>query len=214
MVINVVDGHTLAVFIPASIALILAPGPDTIYVLTRSIGGEYRMGLSASLGILTGVLVHITAAVLGLSLVLRNSAVAYTAVKYVGAAYLIYLGFQEFRTKGNLEITGDGTDLTTSECYRRGVLIDALNPKVAVFFLAFLPQFVDPGPGASFEMMLLGLLFSVLAVPWLLFIVTTASKVKRLLTKHPSVTTGVRWIAGTILVALGVELPLQDRLPS
>lgn len=209
-----IDVHTLTLFISASIATILAPGPDTIYVFTKSISGGIRPGLFSALGILSGVLIHITAAILGLSLVLRRSAVAYTVVKYVGAAYLVYLGIQEFRARGELQIQQGSNEMTTRECYLQGVMIDALNPKMAVFFLALLPQFVEPGSGATIEMTLLGLLFAALAVPWLTIIILSSSKLKTLISTHPTVIDIIRWVAGTVLIGFGVELALEERISS
>ena len=221
---------TLAVFVPASIALILAPGPDSLYVLTRSIGGGQRNGLASALGTSTGILVHTTAAVLGLSAILRTSALAYTVVKYAGALYLLYLGVQTIRHKEDFDLQVDdadtdaeadsgggvggeiSTDVDTVESYRRGVVINVLNPKVAVFFLALLPQFVTPGAGAWLDMSLLGVTFTVLTMCYLGTLALVSSRVKAVLTNRPRVTDAIRWAAGSVIIGFGIELAIDERV--
>ena len=221
---------TLAVFVPASIALILAPGPDSLYVLTRSIGGGQRNGFASALGTSTGILVHTTAAVLGLSAILRTSALAYTVVKYAGALYLLYLGVQTIRHKEDFDLQVDdadtdaeadsgggvggeiSTDVDTVESYRRGVVINVLNPKVAVFFLAFLPQFVTPGAGAWLDMSLLGVTFTVLTMCYLGTLALVSSRVKAVLTNRPRVTDAIRWAAGSVIIGFGIELAIGERV--
>lgn len=206
---------TLAVFVPASIALIVVPGPDSLYVLTRSISGGQWTGLSSALGTSTGVLVHTSLAVIGLSALLRTSAVAYTVVKYAGALYLLYLGLQTIRRKEEFDLQMDDTDDTdTGATYRRGVVINTLNPKVAIFFLAFLPQFVTPGSGAWLNMMVLGILYAVLTVFYLGILALSSSRLKAILTSRPRVTDVIRWAAGSIIIGFGVKLALSDNSPS
>ena len=115
-------------FVPASVALIIVPGPDSLYVLTQSISGGQRNGLSSVLGICTGILVHTTAAVLGLSAILRTSSLAYTIIKYVGALYLLYLGIQTIRHKENFKFRADDAETATdnTDSYRRGVMLNTL----------------------------------------------------------------------------------------
>lgn len=137
---------TLAVFVPASIALIVSPGPDSLYVLSRSISDGRWTGLAAAVGTCTGLLVHTLAAVLGLSAILRASSLAYTVVKIAGAVYLVYLGIQTIRQKEDFRPQKNDIETDIDESYWRGAMINVLNPKVAIFFLAFLPQFVGAGP--------------------------------------------------------------------
>lgn len=206
---------TLAVFIPASIALIVAPGPDSLYVLTRSISDGQWNGVSSALGTSTGILVHTSLAVVGLSALLRTSAVAYTVVKYAGALYLLYLGVQTIRRKEEFDLQMDDSDDTdTGESYRRGVVINTLNPKVAIFFLAFLPQFVTPGSGTWLNMMVLGILYAVLTVFYLGILALSSSRLTAILTSRPRVADVIRWAAGSIIVGFGVKLALSDRSPS
>lgn len=202
---------TLAVFVPASIALVVAPGPDSLYVLTRSISGGQQAGISSALGTSTGIMVHTSAAVLGLSAILRSSALAYTVVKYAGAVYLLYLGIQTVRHEEEFDIQRDGTDADTGESYRRGVMINTLNPKVAIFFLAFLPQFIIPGPSAWLDMLLLGALYTTLTMLYLGTLAVMSSRVQTVLTTHPRVTDVIRWAAGSVIVGFGIQLAVSDQ---
>ncbi len=136
---------TLLVFSLAALVLVAVPGPNLIYITTRSIGEGRRAGLASALGVESGTLVHVAAAAVGLSALLASSAVAFSVVKYAGAAYLVYLGV---RTLLRAEDAGETENLPPSSlgrAYRQGLLVQLLNPKVALFFLAFLPQFLTPG---------------------------------------------------------------------
>jgi threonine/homoserine/homoserine lactone efflux protein len=143
------DLTTLGFFLLATITLNLTPGPDMLYVIARSVGQGRKAGVVSALGIGAGTLVHMFAVALGLAALLRSVPMAYDAVKYGGAAYLLYLGVRMFLSKGRTE----GETRLRKERYRRvfaqGVVTNVLNPKVALFFLAFLPQFLDPQPGPS-----------------------------------------------------------------
>jgi threonine/homoserine/homoserine lactone efflux protein len=138
--------ETLIVFAAASLALIAFPGPSVIYIVTRSIEQGRSAGLVSMVGVETGALMHVVAAMVGLSALLASSAAAFAVVKYAGAAYLIFLGIQRLRRPdpGPLHAPGSAPRRLL---YRQGVLVSALNPKVAIFFLAFLPQFVAPSRG-------------------------------------------------------------------
>ena len=161
---TMLDASTLLVFAAASAALIATPGPSVIFIVTRSLEGGRRAGLVSMLGVETGALLHVAAAALGLSALLTSSATAFAVVRYAGAAYLILLGLQALRRHA-----GSAREAAPSpgpgRLFRQGVLVNALNPKVALFFLAFLPQFVDPSRGAvAGQVLVLGLLFVLLAV--------------------------------------------------
>lgn len=204
---------SLAVFVPASVALIVAPGPDSLYVLTRSIGNGPWTGLAAALGTCTGILVHTGAAVVGLSAVLRTSAFAYSAMKYAGAVYLIYLGIQTIRHDAAFELQTGESQRDARTSYRRGVAINVLNPKVAVFFLAFLPQFVPPGSNAWLGMVVLGVVFTALTLVYLATLAVVSSRVERVLSSHPRAPGLVRWSAGAVIVGFGVELAASGGRP-
>jgi threonine/homoserine/homoserine lactone efflux protein len=154
------DSSTIALFSAAALALLIVPGPSVIYVVTRSMAGGRTAGIVSVLGIHTGSLIHVTAAALGLSALLMTSALAFNTVKYAGAAYLIFLGIRRLASS---EISHARTDIGSASLLRifgQGVLVNALNPKTALFFLAFSPQFLDTSNGAvAPQIMLLGGLF-------------------------------------------------------
>ncbi|WP_332898804.1 LysE family translocator [Haladaptatus sp. CMSO5] len=199
---------SLDLFIVASVGLILAPGPDTIYVLTRGVSDGPKAGLLSAAGISTGILVHTLGAVLGLSVLLRTSATAFSLVKYAGALYLIYLGIQTFRDDEPLTIEDDDGD---DHSYLQGVAINVLNPKVALFFLAFLPQFVDSA-GATGQFLVLGGIYAVLTLTYLTSVALLSGRVRALLAARPSLNRGLRWVTGSIFVALGARLAVGDHL--
>lgn len=157
------DPHTLLLFTATSLALLVVPGPAVIYVVTRSLSQGRRAGIVSMLGIETGGLVHVAAAVLGLSALLASSKMAFTVLKYLGAAYLVYLGVRKLTERGE-ELVEPPEDHSHSRLFWEGVLVQVLNPKVALFFLAFLPQFIDPTRGVGLQIVVLGLCFTGLAL--------------------------------------------------
>lgn len=178
-------------------ALILAPGPDTAFVLAQSVGGGTATGVRAALGVATGVLVHTAGAVVGLAALLAASPGAYAAVTVAGAASLVYLGVATLR--------GDGVDVsaaTDSRGFRQGLATNVLNPKVALFFLAFLPQF-----GSGMELLPLGALYALLTAVYL-GAVALASGRARALVQRPGVERGLRFASAVVLVGLGGTLLL------
>jgi len=180
------DLATYLAFCAAAVALILTPGPDTMYVFARGIQGR-NAGVRSAFGVATGVLLHTTAAALGLAALFRTVPAARRAVTYAGAAYLVYLGVQavrndEFGDVGTGAATPDdaGIDVTAGS-FRRGVLVNALNPKVALFFLAFLPTFAGTGSGSAVRMAVLGLVYALLSAVYLSAVAAAADRAGRLL---------------------------------
>lgn len=159
------DSSTIAVFAAATLALLIVPGPSVLYVVTRSMDGGRTAGLVSVLGIHTGTLVHVAAAAFGLSALLMTSALAFNTVKYAGAAYLIYLGIRRLATS---QTSGERAEIKSASLlriYGQGVLVNALNPKTALFFFAFIPQFVDPSNGTvALQILLFGCLFIALGL--------------------------------------------------
>lgn len=205
------DGHTVLAFIPIAIALIVSPGPDSIYTVTRSISDGRTSGITAALGSSSGSLVHTTAAVLGLSALLRTSAVAFTVVKFLGAAYLVYLGIQTFRDSEAFEVTPESTNYTPRESYRNALLINVLNPKVAIFFLAFLPQFVHPEGAVSVQLFLLGGLFASLGFVYQALLAVFSAEARRVIMERDIVKTVLRMASGSVLIGFGIKLALERR---
>ena len=160
------DPATLAVFAGAALALIVIPGPAVLYILAQSVEHGRRAGVFSALGVASGGLVHITAAAVGISALVVSSALAFSIVKYAGAAYLLYLGIRRLLERGG-EVGDEGPPRAAEpwRIFRRGILVNVLNPKTALFFLAFLPQFVDPGDGPVLaQILVLGSLFVLLAL--------------------------------------------------
>lgn len=156
-------------FIGASVALALMPGPDNIFVLTESLTKGYKRGVAISLGLSSGVLVHTVAAATGLSLVVQQSALAFSVIKYLGVAYLVFLAFKVAQEKAAPLSMDDKKDISTKAylwpSIKKGFFMNVLNPKVALFFIAFLPQFVTPNSlNITVQMIILGLVFSVLGL--------------------------------------------------
>ncbi|MCE9668059.1 LysE family translocator [Myxococcus stipitatus] len=202
----------LVAFLLAGIALNLTPGPDTMYVLARSVGQGRGAGFVSALGIAVGCLFHIAAATLGLSALLATSAVAFTVVKWVGALYLVWLGIQMLRSKAGPDAVRGLAPASLWRIFRDGVVTNVLNPKVALFFLAFLPQFVDPTRGSTgLQFVLLGLLFDLTGTLWLAFIAGVAGAFGAWLRRSPRFTAWQQRVTGGVFVALGARLALQER---
>jgi threonine/homoserine/homoserine lactone efflux protein len=156
--------HTLVIFAAASAAFLAVPGPSVIYIVSRSLAEGRTAGIVSALGIQAGGLIHVTAATIGVSALLASSAVAFSVVKYAGAAYLIYLGIRRLLEGEEPEQAEEDRRAGRKRLFWQGVLVNSLNPKTALFFLAFLPQFVDPERGAvAPQVLALGVLFLVLA---------------------------------------------------
>ena len=156
---------TFAVFVPAALVLLLVPGPAVVYIVTRSVDQGRAAGIASTLGVTTGSIVHVFGAALGVSIVLTRSAEVFTVMKLAGAAYLIALGIRRFVGTAREDTPTVKTGHSRRRLYGQGVIVQTLNPKVAIFFLAFLPQFVDPARGAAaVQTLLLGLTFAFLGM--------------------------------------------------
>src|SRR5690606_39027987 len=178
------------VFLVAAVLLNVSPGADHVFILTRTIAQGRLAGFLSSWGVCTGAMFHVLAAAFGISAILAASATAFTVVKLAGAAYLIWLGVRALQSKG-LAITTD-TDATPPasawKIYRQGLVVDLLNPKVAVFFMAFLPQFVDPALGAAaWQMIALGAVVIAIALIWETFLIFGAGALSQRLRTQPAI---------------------------
>ena len=198
-------------FIGVSWALIIAPGPDMLYVISRGITHGHRAGILSAIGVVCGILVHTTAAALGLTLILQTSALAFLLVKYIGAAYLIYLGIKAWRDKSTFTLQSSAPAVTSSVLFWQGVLSNVLNPKIAIFFLAFLPQFVEEGSSSvAWQMIFLGATFACFGLCFLLVVGYFSGTIGRWLTRRPQYTQSLQRLAGGILLGLGVRLALTE----
>jgi threonine/homoserine/homoserine lactone efflux protein len=201
-----VNPSTLALFCVAALALAVVPGPAVLYIVAQSVDQGRLAGFVSALGIGVGGLVHVLAATIGLSSLLASSATAFTIVKYAGAAYLVFLGIRRLLTRETAE-----NDIVRAPRSRRrlfvdGVVVNVLNPKTALFFIAFLPQFVDPDAGAAtLQIFALGLTFVVIALGSDSLWALTAGTLGGWLKQSPAYFAVRRWVTGTVFVALGVS---------
>jgi threonine/homoserine/homoserine lactone efflux protein len=204
--------HDYGLFVLAAILLNIAPGQDTLYILSRSIGQGRRIGVASALGVSAGTVVHTFAAALGLSAVLATSATAFLVVKWAGAAYLVYLGVRALWKPAMVVATQvvDGAD--TRKAFRQGLLTNVLNPKVALFFLAFLPQFVDAdAPARTMAFVLLGLTFVTTGTLWVLVLAVGAAQVRGFFERRPRAQAWISRAMGGVFVFLGVRLAISER---
>ena len=200
---------TLLLFAAASFALIIVPGPAVLYVITRSLDQGRGAGLASVLGVSLGSYVHIVAAAVGLSAVLASSAVAFSVVKYAGAAYLIYLGVRKLASKPKLEPTQDSPSQPLRKIFLEGIVVNVLNPKTALFFLAFLPQFVDAGSGSvAGQILILGSVFVLVAFVSDGAYALLASTFGKLLKQSRRFLRFQHYVSGTVYIILGVGAAL------
>jgi threonine/homoserine/homoserine lactone efflux protein len=206
--------HDLALFVASGILLNLTPGADTLYIVTRATASGRKAGAVAAMGIAAGCCVHIVAAGLGLSALLAASAAAFTAVKLAGAAYLIYLGVALWRSgpRSPRPAAAALPPTPLSRVFVQGMLTNVLNPKVALFFLAFLPQFVDPaGAYRLAAFLLLGTVFNTTGLVWNLFVAWSSAGIGRRTSGLPGRVHALHRIAGAVFVVLGIKLALTAR---
>lgn len=199
------DTTTIGLFVLASILLAITPGPDMIYIATRSIAQGKNTGLVSVLGVNTGILIHTFAAALGLSALIAASAVAFSIVKYAGAGYLIYLGIQTFLSKSDRLEIGSTARAKLSQVFYQGLLVNLFNPKIILFFLAFLPQFVDSSQGnVKLQLLFLGILFVAVTIPISIGVGLAGGQLGIWLRAKKGVQQATKWVTGSIYIALGL----------
>ncbi|HZE61868.1 MAG TPA: LysE family translocator [Burkholderiales bacterium] len=200
--------HDYWLFVATGVLLNLTPGQDTLYILGRSIAQGRQIGVASALGISAGAVVHTVAAALGLSAVLATSASAFVALKVVGAVYLVYLGVRMLMTRtAALGSTGTEDLVDRWTAFRQGMLTNILNPKVALFFLALMPQFIEPeSPTKVGAFLLLGLSFLTTGTVWCLVLALCASRVRSFFANRPRALRGFSQASGALFVFLGLRL--------
>jgi threonine/homoserine/homoserine lactone efflux protein len=198
----------LLLFLLAAGALIVIPGPAVLYIVARSIHQGRRAGVISALGVACGGLVHIAGAVLGFSALLASSALAFGAVRWVGAAYLVYLGLKTWLTRDDAPAEL-APPVPPRRLFAQGFVVNLTNPKTALFFFAFLPQFVDPSLGhAPLQMLILGAIFTVMSVTSDSTYAFLASALKGRLAQNATARRNVRWVSGGVYLALGLGTAL------
>ena len=204
--------HDLWLFVVSGLLLNMTPGADTLYIVGRSIAQGGRAGAIAALGIGAGCIVHTLAAALGLSAILAASATAFTLVKWIGAAYLVYLGVTMLRARPGAGATRALPPAAPSRVFAQGFLTNVLNPKVALFFLAFLPQFIDAdAPHKALAFLVLGTIFIVNGTLWNLLVAWSASSLGRRLAAGGGLVTWLNRALGGLFIALGLRLAISER---
>jgi len=200
-------------FLTAAVLLNISPGPDIAFILGQTVRGGRKSGFAAMFGIWTGAFGHVLMAAAGLSVILATSATAFSVVKWAGAAYLIWLGIQALRSDGGKFVSdGVAEDLPARSIYKQGVFVGLLNPKVAVFFLAFLPQFVVEGSGpVSAQLFLHGFLIIVVAALIEPPLILLGGKLTDKLRGNPSIGKWMDRSLGAIFVALGLRLAMEKQ---
>jgi len=206
------DPHSLLVFIAAGLLLNITPGPDVLYIVGRSISQGRIAGVVSTLGIATGCLCHLTAAALGLSALMLTLPLAYTVVRYAGAVYLVWLGLRAMASRSSpLQIQRAGS-APLGRVFRQGMLTNVLNPKVALFFLAFLPQFTNAARGSlPLQIILLGLIFIANGTAVCILYAIAASTLGDWLRTRYDIAAWLNRAMGGLFVGLGLRLALGDR---
>jgi len=204
--------ETIAIFFAASVALALAPGPDNIFVLTQSALHGRKAGLLVTTGLCTGLIVHTAAVSLGVAAIFQTSTTAFNILKIVGAMYLLYLAWQAFRA-GAANIDDKGKPgMSWRKLYSRGVIMNITNPKVAIFFLAFLPQFADPSRGSiTVQMLMFGGLFIISTLLIFGIIAWSAGFLGEWLKKSVKAQLIMNRVAGTVFTGLALRLAISER---
>lgn len=203
------DAHRFILFLAAAIVLAATPGPGIFYVLARTLAGGRREGFQSSFGTFFGGLFHVFAAAIGVSAILAASAVAFHTVKYAGAAYLVFLGVKMIRSR-NAELPTH-TSAPRGHAFRQGILTEALNPKTALFFLSFIPQFIAPERGhVFFQFAFLGILSVTLNTAADLTVVSLAAPLERKLKSSARFRRGQRTASGLGMIGLGAYVALSD----
>ena len=207
------DITNFAIFFAASWVLIVTPGPDMIYVITRGMAQGRKAGMISAIGVTLGILVHTLFAAFGLAVILKTSAMAFLMVKYAGGAYLIWIGIKSIKSSGDpsvYSLNSPAPAMTAKKVFIQGMFTNVLNPKVALFFLAFLPQFVDPaGMNASLQMAGLGIVFALFGLIFLVGLGYFSGHLGSWLSTRKKLAERIQWVTGSILIGLGIRLALS-----
>ncbi|HCG8040380.1 TPA: LysE family translocator [Vibrio parahaemolyticus] len=207
------DLNSLVLFVIACLAINMIPGPDVIYIVSNTMKGKLASGMKAAIGLGIGYFIHTLAACLGLSAIILSSAVAFTAVKWLGAAYLVYLGVQALLSmwRGESKLVVNESLGSNKNVFAQGVIVSVLNPKVALFFLSFLPQFIDASTGsASTQLLVLGLLFSALATMCNVLYAAVGSWVFSR-SNSQRYSRALEGVSGVLLIGLAGKVAISDR---
>lgn len=207
-----IDWTTLITYNAIVLGFVFIPGPATLLTVARATSSGTKVGIATGVGIAAGDVVHTFMAIIGISAVIAASATLFSIVKYVGAAYLVYLGIQAILAKTPSDPTARALPITAQKAFRQAILAEVLNPKTALFFLAFLPQFVRPENGSvALQLMVLGIVFVLMGLLSTVAFAASAASLGNFLRRNPVVLKWQGKVVGGIYCALGVRLALQER---
>ena len=204
------DFSTFLYFLVTSMLLTIAPGPDILYLLTKSLAEGAKSGIILACGLVSGIFFHTMLVMLGVAALIQSSPMALTLLKYFGAAYLLYLAFGAFKSSGNMKLGSAGSKSSNLALYRRGLLMNVLNPKVLLFFLAFLPQFIDTTKdSASLQIALLGLTFALQALVIFSFVSICAGRLRKFILSNNNIGRYFAILEGTVLTIIALALVIS-----
>lgn len=208
-----IELSNLYIFIVASFVLCLVPGPDNIFVLTQGMTKSKKAAIVTTLGLTTGLIIHTSAAAFGISVIFQTSEVAFNIVKYLGTAYLLYIAYQAFKYRNkSLDLSVQNSSTELKKLYIKGFIMNILNPKVSIFFLAFLPQFVTPANGnIPLQMIILGLVFMMITIVVFSSVGVAGNMLSSKLLEKPSIVKFMNILTSFVLVSLGLKLALSSR---
>jgi threonine/homoserine/homoserine lactone efflux protein len=206
------DFETILLFITASSLLALAPGPDNLFVLTQSMSRGAKDGVLITLGLCSGLVFHTTAVALGVAAIFQTSITAFNILKFIGAGYLLYLAYLSFKSNTKTKLNTKKNSLSSFNLYKRGVIMNITNPKVSIFFLAFLPQFTNPQNGnVTIQIFILGAIFMLCALVVFSSIALVAGKLGNWFNRSENAENILNKIAGTVFTGLAIKLALSER---
>jgi threonine/homoserine/homoserine lactone efflux protein len=206
------DVLSIISFLGVAVLLTLMPGPDNLFILAQSISNGKNAGVSTALGLCTGLIVHITAATLGISAIIYQSALGFAIFKYVGAAYLLFLAYKAFREKDSSFSIENKSYSEYKSLYKKGILMNILNPKVSLFFLAFLPQFINYSSGnITLQMLIYGVVFLIPTLIIFTLISLFAGKIGHLLHKNHLISKKINFIQGSIFTLIGLKIAFSQK---
>ena len=209
---TMLDIETIMLFVTASTLLALAPGPDNIFVLTQSMSKGAKPGIFVTLGLCSGLVFHTSAVALGVAAIFQTSLLAFNILKFVGAAYLMYLAYMSFMSNSKNKVKANKDNLSPLKLYKRGIIMNITNPKVSIFFLAFLPQFTNPSSGSvTLQIFTLGAIFMLCALVVFSSIAIVAGKLGNWFNSSKNAENILNKLAGTVFAGLAVKLALSER---
>jgi threonine/homoserine/homoserine lactone efflux protein len=207
-----IDTATLITYVAIVLGFVFIPGPATLLTVARATSSGTKVGIATGAGIAAGDVIHTFMAIVGISAIIATSAVLFSIVKYLGAAYLVFLGIQAILAKTPANLKGSALPLRSGTAFRQAILAEVLNPKTALFFLAFLPQFVRPDNGSvALQLSILGIIFVVLGLLSTVVFAVCAGSLGSFLRRHPAALQWQGKIVGSVYCALGARLALQER---